>query len=350
MAQTRPSGHCWPAPGRAQIARAVPAGSRRAVSQREFLARLQCDPELAQLRADRARNISECARVMARYADWADRTTRPTRGRVCAQAGSLRGGVLGLSTWKRARAWLEARGYLGTVVAGTTAALDGMRTSPALVDPDGPNTAAVYVLTVPRRKPAAPLPTGPTAINGPPSVSRQGHIQGHARATRRPGESGAGCAGALLRVGGRPPCGRAGQGITEGWAAHLAGPFERAGWTAADIAHAIDYEPGGAQHRYGARVASAVGWLRWRLARWLDDDGAPVASRSQQRAASRARTAAAAARMREQLAGLRAGWTDPAPHASAIRAALGWRAGKIPRHPTGGFTDDVSPSPRAKAG
>jgi hypothetical protein len=322
----------WPAPGRAQIARAVPAGSRRARSQRDFLAALAADPDLAELRADCARNVLECARVWARYADWADQTTRPTRARVCAQVGGRgRGGQLGLSTFKKCRAWLESRGYLGTVVAGSTAALDGMRTSPALVDEQAPNTAAVYVLAVPRRKQLIRRPACSDPLNRPPSGLRKEPVQGHARETPGQRQNRAGCARAVLLAAGRARCATAGQGITKGWAAHLAGPFAAAGWTPGDVAHAVDYEPGGAQHRLSARVAHVVGWLRWRLARWLGADGAPLPSASQQRAAARAAAAAERARLREHLAAIRRDRVDPAPHAAAIRAALGWRSDMMSR-------------------
>lgn len=322
----------WPAPGRAQIARAVPAGSRRARSQRDFLAALAADPELAELRADCARNVAEFARVLARYASWRDCTTRPTRARVCEQVGGRgRGGQLGLSTFKKCRAWLESRGYLGTVVAGSTAALDGMRTSPALIDPGAPNTAAVYVLAVPRRKQLIRRPACSDPLNRPPSGLRKEPVQGHARKATDQGQNRAGCARAVLLAAGRARCATAGQDITEGWAAHLAGPFAAADWTPADIAHAIDYEPTGRQHRLSARVAHAVGWLRWRLACWLGADGRPLPSASQQRAAARAAAAAARARLLAHLEVIRRDRADPAPHAAAIRAALGWRAGMMSR-------------------
>ena len=132
----------------------------------------------------------------------------------------------------------------------------------------------------------------------------------------------------------------AGQGITEGWCAWIAKRFTAAGWTARDLAWAVDYEPGGAQHRLSARVRHVTGWLRWRLGRWIRPDGSVHPSRSQQLAASRERARADRARLAELTGALAAGlalpedsaapdpgaWTDPAPHAAAIRERLGWHS------------------------
>jgi hypothetical protein len=65
-----------------EIFRAVPVSSRRARSQLSWVADVLDDPEFGELRADRRRNWAEVVRVLARYADWRDRTTRPTWARL----------------------------------------------------------------------------------------------------------------------------------------------------------------------------------------------------------------------------------------------------------------------------
>jgi hypothetical protein len=58
-----------------EIFRAIPVWSRRARSQMSWVADVLDDPEFAQLRSDRRGNWAEVARVLARYADWKDRTS-----------------------------------------------------------------------------------------------------------------------------------------------------------------------------------------------------------------------------------------------------------------------------------
>src|ERR1039457_3565336 len=175
--------HWKPSAGQPAIARAVPAGSRRARSQREFLAALIADPALAELRADARRVVTECARVWARHASWSDRTTRPTRRRVCDLVGSdrvhrgcpgcapgapCRRHPLSAAAYKTARRWLESHGYLGLVSAGSTPAFRPGVLSRA----DDANEAAVHLLTIPHRRPRTrPAECADTLIR-PPSRSR----------------------------------------------------------------------------------------------------------------------------------------------------------------------------------
>jgi hypothetical protein len=324
-------------PGRAEIAQAVPPGSRRAKTQGAFLRALLSDPALADVRADHRRNIIECCRVWARYASWNNRTTSPTRERVCRLVGGRTPGApLGLSTYKACRIWAEDHGYLGTVVEGSTARLDGNRTSPALVDPDGPNTAAVYVLAIPREKKRLPTPADhPKAISRPPSVScwRPGRAPAPARSdeTRLGPASRPGSLPAIADVLRKT----AGQSISDGWVSHLAGRFARDGWTARDVGEALDRRPAGHpdgeqhRHRLTARgrstISRPVHWLRWRLGFWLDNAGAPLRSPSQARAAADDLERARAAAVEQERAAATAAAVDPAPRAARIRAEHGWR-------------------------
>src|SRR5262245_46987992 len=98
MAQHRPipgpAGRYAPVT-RLEIARAIPQGSRRARGQSQWLHLLAVDEQLAELRSDQQRSIRAVARVLARHASWADKTTRPTRAIICALAR------VAVTTWKR---------------------------------------------------------------------------------------------------------------------------------------------------------------------------------------------------------------------------------------------------------
>jgi hypothetical protein len=313
------------APGRAQIALAVPPGSRRAPSQPAALAALLADPGLGQLRADFRAHVCDVWRILVRHASWADRTTRPTRARICGQA------AVSESTWKRARRWLESAGYLGTVTPGTTALMHG---AAAVADLDARNDAAVYVLAIPRRRPPAPPAASRSPITDPPTRSRRDLVQVPAREARsrdklgpasRPGSLSA--VARQLRIG-------PGKGITEGWIAWLARPFEAAGWSGADVRHAVDHQPDGRPHRHRlAGVHSPVGWLRWRLDLWQAPDGQALPSRSARALQRRDQLRAEQTGFRRQAEAAAAAAVDARPRADAIRAALGWRRPVTPGSP-----------------
>jgi hypothetical protein len=115
---------------------------------------------------------------------------------------------------------------------------------------------------------------------------------------------------------------------------HLCRPLFAAGWTPAEVLTAVDYAPGGRQHRYSRDVHHPAGWLRWRLARWLSPDGGPLPSPSQVRAAARERDRQEQAQRlaeAQRLAARRS--TRAAAHADRIRAALGWPRGPAPTMP-----------------
>jgi len=314
-------------PGRAEIARAIPPGSRRLRSQPEALLALPADLALAELRADYARNICEVWRRLVRSAaPWAHMTVICPREQLAAELG------ISVSTWKRCRRWIEAHGYLGCVVAGSTPELDGMRTSPALVEADAVNTAAVYVLTVPRKKQVLPPPPHDHRLTGPPTRLPEGGGVDPAPARQDCGPRSR--AGSLPAMAGQMRKGP-GQGITDGWCAHLAAVFITGGWTPADLLWAINHDPGGARHRHRLdRVKHPAGWLRARLALWLEPDetGAlpwrrrrPMLARSLQRAVGRQQLRAGQQARRDRMAAASAAWVDPAGPAAAIRERHGWR-------------------------
>jgi hypothetical protein len=60
-------------------------------------------------------------------------------------------------------------------------------------------------------------------------------------------------------------------------------PFVAEGWSAADVVHAVDWNPGGQRWPHdGAKGVRRVDkWLAYRLVAWIDESGTPMASRAQ---------------------------------------------------------------------
>ncbi len=328
------------APRRSDIIRAIPRGSSRLRGrqiERRFLAALAVHPEMARLRCDARASMLEFARQLARRADYETGTARPTRQLLCREAGRSE------STWKACRRRLEAWGFTGTVYPGCK----------RWHGQESRSDAAVYVLCLPGKR-AVRQPAAPScARTRPPTCLRQEAVD-HPRA-RAGQKTGQGAPSGRARLPGRPAAGapagvlRAGPGqsLTDGWAGHLAAPFLAAGWTAGDLAYAVDHLPGGRQHQAPVRdVAHPAGWVRWRLAHWLapgeaglfeDGDVAwkharPLRSPSQDRAAAAARDRARAGQLAAERAAAAAAWTDPAPYAAAIRRELGWHQPRETEH------------------
>jgi hypothetical protein len=261
---------------RAEVARAVPRGSRQIRSQREALRRGLACPDLAGVRADFREHLRDWWKIHVCHASWGGEgrpppgTTEPTRARVCALAG------MSPSTHKACRRWWEARGYIAIVRPGSTPDLCAAVLSSTA---DG-NVRQAYVLCVPRRPGTAR--TEPRPVSRPLSKSRRDLDKLPARETRGPENTKPGRTGAP-----RSPALRGGtlRGLTDGWWAHITAPF--ATWSASDLVWAVDHLPGGRQHRTrAANVRHPAGWLRWRLSHWLNADGTAMPSPSQQRAAT----------------------------------------------------------------
>jgi hypothetical protein len=105
--------------------------------------------------------------------------------------------------------------------------------------------------------------------------------------------------------------------------------YFRTGWTPADVLHALDFGPDGAQHIHAEAVRSPARWLASRLSWWLGDDGTPVRPRSAElrELAERGRAKAATERARLQ----RRPGADPAGYAAQVRAELAARRLSPPR-------------------
>jgi hypothetical protein len=254
---------------RAQIALAVPAGSRRPRSQRGFLRVAEAEPDLDDVRADFRGHLVEWARIHARYADWGDMTTRPTRKRACEQGG------FGVTTYKRCRQWWSERGYVGLVEPGSTPEFQ-----PAVLRSTGKgNIAQVYVLAVPsaREKRWQRLVRKAREITRPPSGISQMRDAPSSRAREQGGDAPD---LSVLRAG---PW----KNLSDKALATCARPYLAAGYSVADLAFARDHRFGGEQWRLSLRtVRRPAGLLRWRWRHWLGGDGRPLPSRSQQLEAS----------------------------------------------------------------
>ena len=297
---------------RAQIAGAVPPGSRRPRSQDRYLKVLLADEDLDRLRADYRAHVLEFARIHVRYAHWLDMTSRPTRARVCELAG------FGVTTYKKCRRWLEKHGYLGLVEPGST---PEFRPMALCHSPDDRNTAAVYVLAVPaaREKQLQRLVRKTRELTRPPSAISQMRDLSTSREKTETGNADL----SPLRRG---PL----KNLSDRALAACCRPFLAAGWTVADVQHATDHRFGGEPWRFSlSKIRRPAGWFRWRLKHWTGASGQPLPSRSQQlEASSRQRRAEQDTRRRDQAAAAAAA-ADPRPWAARIRAQHGWRQDQL---------------------
>ncbi|SDL76219.1 hypothetical protein SAMN05421874_128131 [Nonomuraea maritima] len=291
------------APSKALILAAVPRGMRRASDQQSFLRALREDADVLELRYDGYGNLLRIAQEIAWAADWDTMCSRPTIAKVVEETGLSKASV---KRWVR---WLREHGWLGVVEQGTTVRFR-KGTSAGLVDDGLGNRAAVWVICVPRD--ITPVPTNDTSadqakgINEPPSVSLPERDKEGPTRTREAPRT----AGRKLR-------------ISPTWALHesprtkrdrlatcerlrkestvlrhmtpwflrwLLKPFFVAGWTAADVLHALDVRPDDSRWTYTwssvHEIRHIPGWVRHRLAAWLDDNEEALPSRSQLAAAA----------------------------------------------------------------
>jgi hypothetical protein len=304
----------------------VPPGSRRARGQREWIRAAKDEIAAAGFRNQRHLHYKGVAELLMRSMDWRARTSRPGHDRIARALD------VSADTVARAVAWLRGRGLLGLVSPGTT------HLTRAYVLHDGDrNDAAVYVLAIPAK--TAPAPRADAGQSDIADLSRSRSDLGTAPRGREATGDGQQRSGApsgrrpVLPRGGRAvPA--AGDGARDPAAAalarvpqnrsealgsaevmrgaerllgaisarmlrHLARPFFAAGWTGADVLHAVDHDPGGRRYGYTAAVRAPAAWIRARLAAWTDAKGAPVPSRAQRLEAGRRRLRAAQAAQRE---------------------------------------------------
>jgi len=220
----------------------VPEGSRRASSQAGWIRAVQAHPATARLRADAHRNVLAIAWVLARHASWASMTTRPTWARIQTLTGLSR------STVARWIAFLVHHRLLGIVEHGSTP-----RYRPAGDDTTG-NRAAEYVLATPCAVEETRTPTKVLTDEKPsPSRARPGtlappHVT---RDTLWPlGVTPKGAKGVTLALEQMRARSLVLRRIRADRLARLLTPWFRAGWTPADVLHALDYRPDGTAWGY----------------------------------------------------------------------------------------------------
>ncbi|TMR89574.1 hypothetical protein [Nonomuraea basaltis] len=297
-------------PSRAAVLSAVPEGMRRAGSQRDVLRAVKEHPDALALKCHAYRNLTEVAAKLAHWADWTTMTTRPTEQRIADDLD------LSLSTVKRWIRWLRERGFLGVVEEGTTNRF--RRGNQCGLTEDGlGNRAAVWVLCVPAPElDESDTHTDKTTTEPPSCTSRRGVQEGPTRARERstshrrknristtdrltatPGTRKHARAQALHIAQQIHDESTTLRRLSPWYIRHLTRPFIAAGWTAKDVLHALDHQPDGAAWTYTwtsrDQIRNVPGWVRYRLAAWLDEHGRPLPSKSQ-------RLAAAAARLRAE--------------------------------------------------
>lgn len=349
-----------------EIARAVPSASFRARGQSEWLRGVMADMSAQEWRRDRAENWSAVARVVALHADWRTRVTRPGWETLGTRAGKADGdGVktaLSRATVARVLRWLRWRGWLGVVESGTTAQF-----RPGVLHADEGNLAAVYVLAVPHEHKRLCRPaTGAVKVNDTPTRQRsclvvtprasargcESKSTAESKAIRRSALTHGATLGAdppdagALRLGmhDRPQkraderqaadlvrgvC-RPVRGASPRAVAAVCRPYWRAGWSSADIVHAVDWRPDGRAWTYEAAVKIPARWLAVRLAAWSDGPG-PALSRTQRSERAKAIAAAATEQRRAELAARAA--AVPGTAAAAARGAALARAMLTERSP-----------------
>jgi hypothetical protein len=111
--------------------------------------------------------------------------------------------------------------------------------------------------------------------------------------------------------------------ITTAYVVAVAGPHFEAGWTVADVLHALDWTPQGVRYTHDSvtGIENPGAWFAARLRAWTHQDGTPMRSPDQRAAAEaekrRAEAVAAARRHaspppRRQTAGVDTGAAEPA--------------------------------------
>lgn len=300
---------------RQHVQRALPAGHVRPRNAEWMLDILEQHPKFATLLRPRRQGLRAVLSAIVSVADRDTMTSRPGWAFIAAQTGCSRRSIA--RHLRTLREW----GLLGLVASGRSAAYAPRR-------PDGRQEAdaAVYVLACPADYADTPQPqkqprpttparrivsvhldsageatvdeTGTPPREAGPSPIREEftHTRAHARdphlsdsrpETLWPRKQGAKTkkeqkqAAAELRRW----CGLALRHLSASDLASICRDFFSAGWTLADLRHALDYRPDGSPWPHdGAPTTDEPrrlrGWMRHRLAAWRTDAGL-AESRSQ---------------------------------------------------------------------
>ena len=315
---TNPCRQNWRRPSRARegdievILAGVPAGSRRVEHLSDAVPALRALPAWQDLSRTRRRLMESLMEALVTCADRSKMISRPGHKRLARMIGR------GASTVTMAIGWLLRHGVLGRVAAGRSAAY-------ATPDENGKriNEAAVYVLcctphlavekilTRHRREATAGVGEDPQQSRARGAVEKTWHPSSledsstrtgrgttHTRESRlvelwpsnRPVSTRRQQLAAARTVRDRALSLRV---LSTRDVRSLIRPFLEAGWTCADVLHALEHSPEGA-HRLdslgaGQDTARVRGQIRWRLGHWVDPDGLVMASASQRAVERQAR-------------------------------------------------------------
>lgn len=293
---------------------AVPKGSLRAAHGNQVTAHLRNLLAVRRMRADGQRNRLRTMAYLIARTDYETMTCRPGWDSIAEAVGCHR------RTVARYLAEFEAWGLLGRVAGGRQARY-------AAPGPDGEkiNEAAVYVLCIPsplallrrEEKPAVDINATPPALGGS-HLKEKDLTHTRARENESPSDvapprlsnPGATSGAAALPVPWRPeirwPAHRTTSrkiqrqaAASEIWyrsfalrclsikdLASICRDFFLAGWTVADILHALDWQPDGTPWPHSGAPATKEparirGWLKHRLTAWRTENGEPLRSRDQ---------------------------------------------------------------------
>jgi hypothetical protein len=188
------------------------------------------------------------ARAVGWAADWHTLQSRPTIARIMERTG------LSERTVQRWCRWLEVRGLLAVLEPGTTPQF-----SPGVLCTGGRNTAREWLLVDPTVTPSQVLDLDPERS----APTRAPAREDRGKAQRQGAAPGFGDHLVLRRV-------------SPAMLRHILRPWAAAGWTEADVRHALDARPDGSPWLHSDAVRVPHAWLRHRLSAWLDEAGQPL--------------------------------------------------------------------------
>ncbi|MGD9430691.1 hypothetical protein ACKVM7_000162 [Arthrobacter russicus] len=337
---------------------AVPKGSQRAARGSQWLKAVRDHPDVGLLRADARHNLLRVARALLSDVRPRSMTTSPGWDHLHASLGDVdrrtigrhvrrlrQLGLLGVvHTGRTAQAAVKSSGELkaerAVYVLAVPSTLRSVETGPRAVDinvpptPEGLRSNPLHAREDLENKqfgPASPAETlsgpAPEGVADAPKRNRQQHICSLratiAQTTRAAAREGEKLAVAELME--HVPALRKARPAFLAWVCR---PFFVAGWTAADILHAIDHRPDSTRipHDGADGVADLARWVGHRLSFW-QTSGGPRRSQSQRIAAEQAQLHAeriAAWERRQRETHMRRGPAveGDSPDASAAKAEI----------------------------
>jgi hypothetical protein len=241
-------------------------------SQARWLRATEEEIGAALLRRDAHRNALMIARLIGWSADWRSGHSRPTLARLMAVTGLSR------RTCQRWCRWLEIRGLLVVLEPGVTP-----RFRPGILYRCGSsNLAREWQLALPVDRTGTP--SGIPSYFSAPTRTRGEQTQTDSRCAADSPTAPPPPAVPQWPLGRNPR--RRDERLAAAETLRAEHPVLRrmspralrsalrvyfqAGWTPADVLHALETLPGGEPHQFGERVGDPPRWLRWRLSWWWE--------------------------------------------------------------------------------